>query len=249
MSTITDWLMVVITCVYVVATIFIMIENRKSAKTSSQQLAESKLQFDESRRLQVLPYLQIHISTAIVNDIEKNESIVQIFLEKGDQNDGNELKFVCVVCKGNSIIKHMISEELEEKTLFFTITIINNGEGIAHHIDFEIEYKKQVFGVPGEYIIPAHGGTLSGSIALVSSYLNSAELEKIKEKRPGCIPVDISVITLNLQYQDVLGNTYKQSINSALMRYADRIQLSTDDYFISAPELMKQQSNIKTDPH
>lgn len=46
----TDWLMVIITFVYVVATIFICMANIKSAKATREQLAESKRQFDESNR-------------------------------------------------------------------------------------------------------------------------------------------------------------------------------------------------------
>ena len=50
MPTITDWLMVGITLVYVVATIFICAANMKSAKATRDQLAESKRQFDEANR-------------------------------------------------------------------------------------------------------------------------------------------------------------------------------------------------------
>lgn len=50
MPTITDWLMVIITLVYVVATIFICLANMKSAKATREQLAESKRQFEEGNR-------------------------------------------------------------------------------------------------------------------------------------------------------------------------------------------------------
>ena len=50
MSTITDWLMVVITAVYVIATIFICRANIKSAKATKEQIVESKRQFDETNR-------------------------------------------------------------------------------------------------------------------------------------------------------------------------------------------------------
>lgn len=50
MPSITDWLMVVITLVYVVATIFICSANIKSAKATRDQLAESKRQFEEQNR-------------------------------------------------------------------------------------------------------------------------------------------------------------------------------------------------------
>lgn len=50
MPSITDWLMVIITFVYVVATIFICVANVKSARATKAQLAESQKQFRESNR-------------------------------------------------------------------------------------------------------------------------------------------------------------------------------------------------------
>ena len=50
---ITDWLMVIITAVYVVATIFICSANMKSAKATREQLAEAKRQYEEEHR----PYI------------------------------------------------------------------------------------------------------------------------------------------------------------------------------------------------
>lgn len=47
---ITDWLMVIITCVYVVATIFICKANIKSAEATKEQLEESKRQFEASQK-------------------------------------------------------------------------------------------------------------------------------------------------------------------------------------------------------
>lgn len=50
MPTITDWIMVIITFVYVVATIFICRANIKSAKASKEELAEMKRQYAEENR-------------------------------------------------------------------------------------------------------------------------------------------------------------------------------------------------------
>ena len=44
----TDWIMIAITAVYVIATIFICIFNYRSAKATREQLAESKRQFEEN---------------------------------------------------------------------------------------------------------------------------------------------------------------------------------------------------------
>ena len=46
----TDWIMIAITAVYVIATIFICIFNYRSAKATREQLAESKRQFEENNR-------------------------------------------------------------------------------------------------------------------------------------------------------------------------------------------------------
>ena len=45
MPTITDWLMVIITAIYVIATVFICIANLKSAKAAREQTEEMKKQF------------------------------------------------------------------------------------------------------------------------------------------------------------------------------------------------------------
>lgn len=55
MPLITDWLMVVITFVYVVATIFICWANIKSAKASKEELAEMKRQYAEENR----PHIEV----------------------------------------------------------------------------------------------------------------------------------------------------------------------------------------------
>lgn len=50
MMQITDWLMVLITAVYTIATIFICSANIKSAKATREQIAESVRQFNEDNR-------------------------------------------------------------------------------------------------------------------------------------------------------------------------------------------------------
>lgn len=50
MPTITDWIMVIITAIYVFATIFICVFNYRSAKATREQVAEAKRQFEEVNR-------------------------------------------------------------------------------------------------------------------------------------------------------------------------------------------------------
>lgn len=59
MPTITDWLMVGITVIYVIATVAIWKANDKSAKATREQVEESKKQFKESQRLECMPFLQL----------------------------------------------------------------------------------------------------------------------------------------------------------------------------------------------
>ena len=53
----TDWIMIVITFVYVIATSLISVFNYRAAKAAGQQLAESRRQFDESNR----PYITVEL--------------------------------------------------------------------------------------------------------------------------------------------------------------------------------------------
>lgn len=50
MPTITDWIMVIITCVYVIATILICLFNYRSAKATREQVAEARRQYEEINR-------------------------------------------------------------------------------------------------------------------------------------------------------------------------------------------------------
>lgn len=90
MQTITDWLMVGITGIYVIATIFICVFNGKSAKATREQVAESKRQieeskrqFVESKRLETMPFLQMEICT----EREHPQFEIEFDLCNGKSND------------------------------------------------------------------------------------------------------------------------------------------------------------------
>ncbi len=68
----TDWLMVIITAIYVVATIFICIYNGRSAKATQDQLKESRQQYEETKRLEMMPYIQFDRVNQHSSDIELN---------------------------------------------------------------------------------------------------------------------------------------------------------------------------------
>lgn len=108
----TDWLMVIITFVYVVATIFICVFNYRSAKAAKEQIELSKAQYTEDSRLKMLPCL-------LVERIEPTPEIkgtIEICLD-GVSNESND-------------------EATIRKDVFFKIT--NVGCGIAKEIQYSL---------------------------------------------------------------------------------------------------------------
>lgn len=67
MPSITDWLMVGITAIYVVATIYISRANIKSAEATREQLIESKRQYEDKKRLELMPYFEVRICDNITD--------------------------------------------------------------------------------------------------------------------------------------------------------------------------------------
>lgn len=65
---ITDWIMVVITAIYVITTVLILLANRKAAKAAKEQLEESKREFEETRRLGLMPYICFSESSNSLTD-------------------------------------------------------------------------------------------------------------------------------------------------------------------------------------
>lgn len=92
--------MVLITLVYVIATIAIWKANSKSAKIAKEQLAEAKKQlkkseeqFIESKRLECLPFLQIEIPN---HDLPNPQIIIDLPL---GENDPSEYSYTIVSVK------------------------------------------------------------------------------------------------------------------------------------------------------
>ena len=55
-------LMVLITAVYVIATIVITVANIKAAKATRAQIAESRWQYEDRKRLEIMPFIQFETS-------------------------------------------------------------------------------------------------------------------------------------------------------------------------------------------
>lgn len=100
MPTVTDWLMVGITVVYVIATIFICLANMKSAKATREQLAEARRQFEEENRPDIeveLVYVRrLFYGLRIINRGKHNANHVTVsfddaFIESLEDNSHKEL--------------------------------------------------------------------------------------------------------------------------------------------------------------
>lgn len=65
--TITDWLMVAITVIYVVATIAIFVTNKGAEKAAKEQLEEMKRQYEDKKRLEIMPYIQFERTVGDTN--------------------------------------------------------------------------------------------------------------------------------------------------------------------------------------
>lgn len=99
MPTITDWLMVVITAIYVVATIYISRANIKSADATREQLVESKRQYEDKKRLEIMPYIQFEQT----KDNANHE--LNLVLDSGDKLTGKYILLICMKNIGNGTAK------------------------------------------------------------------------------------------------------------------------------------------------
>ena len=105
MPTITDWLMVGITAVYVIATIAICWANIKSADATREQVAEAKRQFEEINRALVtvsfeiiktgLAVLHIHNCGKRIAKNVKIEVSEDFLTNMADEQDRNGVERLC----------------------------------------------------------------------------------------------------------------------------------------------------------
>lgn len=144
MPTITDWLMVIITFVYVVATIMICIFNGRSAKATREQVLESQRQFDESKRLEYRPYFEV---ASVENILEYNLFDSDILLFLGNQHPEEctlipEWIMMKNIGTGSAInlAYHWKNKNQEEQTGEFPFTTLEKGEmkTVGIHIQTEL---------------------------------------------------------------------------------------------------------------
>ena len=86
--------MVLITAIYVIATINISNANIRSAEATREQVIESRQQFAESKHLQTMPFLQLEIP------IEQTTPLFEIELDLCDGDTSDTLyKIVKLKCE------------------------------------------------------------------------------------------------------------------------------------------------------
>ena len=130
----TDWLMIGITAAYVVATVFICIANFKSARATRDQVEESKREYEETRRLQVMPYLQVSFREGLLD-------------EHGDPQTPY------------SILTISNGEKDNQVSMVRYITFTNVGQGLNHHtkISWNEINKKEKPRFEKDIVIPPQG--------------------------------------------------------------------------------------------
>lgn len=115
------------TAVYVVATIFICGANIKSANATKKQVAESERQFEETQRLQIMPFLQIEI---------RDISSFDLTLDLNADNIGSEVVYnTCTVLRNvglgaatNLIYSWTIKDNSVSTTDVFPINAVQQGD-------------------------------------------------------------------------------------------------------------------------
>ena len=137
MPTITDWIMVGITAVYVVATIVICWFNGKSARASRAQLEESRRQFEETKRLEIMPFLQIEIPVT--------QEIPQLYINLPIDDIRSKRSFIIVVLRnlGNGTATNIVYDWRCNGTVeieAFPICAIMKGDSCC--IQFFVEYEE-----------------------------------------------------------------------------------------------------------
>ena len=102
---------VIVTMIYTVATILIMVANRRSAEAANKQIITSNEQYNNSKHLQIMPFLQAcfssrkapeyHLFFRLSGNVKSKERrTVSILLE--NVGKGPAINLSCIWAYGNS---------------------------------------------------------------------------------------------------------------------------------------------------
>jgi len=139
LSTVTDWPMFIITAIYVGATIAIWLANYKSVRMTEKQLDESRAQFEESKRLECMPFLQLEIPS------EQERPLFEIILDLCDRDITDSLyKIVRLKNLGNGSATNLNyvwkSNRLSNPLYDYPpINAIMNGDSYYFQLTFNID--------------------------------------------------------------------------------------------------------------
>lgn len=114
-------LMIIITSIYVIATIIICFYNGRSAKATREQVAESQRQFEETKRLERMPYFDVTV------------------FEKTDDYDIFNPDFML-----------SLAENQSEESIFYPVLLqfTNIGSGTATNVTYT---RDNTAGIPAEH--------------------------------------------------------------------------------------------------
>ena len=149
-GSLTDWLMVGITLVYVVTTIAIWLANRKSARATEKQLIESRRQFAENQRLQMLPSLQIDVDEVSYDSKYKQELEFTLFSNEQIFNCRQSVFSLSLENAGigtaKNLIYYWVNAEGEETQGCFPISVLCQQKSVKYIISVGITSSHAVVG-------------------------------------------------------------------------------------------------------
>ena len=154
---ITDWIMIIITSVYVAATIFICIANFKSATATRNQLKEQQRQFNESNRAfvtitfeiirsglamlhiqnhgkQIAQNVHISISERFINSVNRQSERERLeALSKSQFDIGIGQSWYCLLGS------HLDLKSLSKEMLHIDVTYFDNIDNYTESTDIDLE--------------------------------------------------------------------------------------------------------------
>lgn len=130
-----------VTIVYVIATIEICLANMNSAKATREQLAESKRQYEETKRIEIMPCFSCYLVGKALTDFS-----LSLALSSDDSSQGQSIVHLHLCNVGNGTAKeiryywHNYSDSYDRG--FFPFRAFSSGESKSVSITFSLTSKK-----------------------------------------------------------------------------------------------------------
>lgn len=186
-----DWAMVIITAIYVVATVFIMFANQRSAKSAKEQLAEMKREHEEASRLQVMPYLRFQVG----DHLPVRDKMMPAFIINVNEYDGNEdcvgaITAIEITNIGQGLATNIFcSWDDMEHIQTFPVDYLRSDEKECDNFMFLAKKGTQV-GISEEFTLTFHFTDILGNdyiqniVLKVFARENSLEVKALKSETP-----------------------------------------------------------------